>query len=230
MAQVKTNSEIAKIQKACSITDAIFKKIISHFTWETEIELRDFISSEIRKRGLKPSFPPIVTSGARAGNEIHPQSTNARMKGFVIIDMGVVFEKYMSDMTRTIFVGVPTKKDRALYEMVLNAKIVGERFVIAGGKTAFADLAAREMLGSYNKYFIHTLGHGVGTRIHEAPRIYWKQDRPSFRLGMVVTVEPGIYIPNTLGIRIEDTGVVTTKGYKKLTRSTLDLVVIPFIK
>jgi Xaa-Pro aminopeptidase len=136
----------------------------------------------------------------------------------------------MSDMTRTIFVGKPSKREEDLYEKVLKSKQAGEGFVVAGGKAAFADLAARQALGPLNRYFIHTLGHGVGTRIHEAPRIYWRRTRPCFRVGMVVTVEPGIYIPGKLGIRIEDTGVVTEKGFQKLTRAPLTLVSVPVAK
>jgi Xaa-Pro aminopeptidase len=230
MAQVKTKTEIAKIKKACEITDQIFKKIVSNFKWKTEIELRDFISAEIKKQGLKPSFPPIVTSGARAGNDIHPKSTDAKLEGFVILDFGVIYQTYMSDMTRTVFVGTPTKKDRELYNMVLRSKLESEKLVQKDVKTAFADLKAREVMGEYNKYFIHTLGHGVGTRIHEAPRIYWNRTRSYFRENMIVTVEPGIYIPNTLGIRIEDTGVVTSQGFSALTLSPQELLAFPLVK
>jgi Xaa-Pro aminopeptidase len=230
MAQIKTKSEIAKIARACEITDQIFKKIISRFTWKTETELRDFIAAEIARRGLKPSFPPIVTSGSRAGNEIHPKSTNTRLEGFVIIDFGVMYQKYMSDMTRTIFVGTPTKQQTRLYELLLKSKQEAEKLVLKDVKAAFSDLKAREVLGKFNKYFIHTLGHGVGTRIHEAPRIYWRRTRPYFREHMVVTVEPGIYIPNMLGMRIEDTGVVTKAGFVPLTRSSLKLIVVPLVK
>ncbi len=224
MAQVKTKTEIAKIKKACEITDQIFKKIISNFKWKTEVELQAFISSEIKKRGLKPSFPPIVTSGARAGNDIHPKPTDSKLEGFVILDFGVIFQGYMSDMTRTVFVGKPTKEEKDLYAMVLKSKTEAEKLYLPDVKAAFSDLRSREVMGEYNKYFVHTLGHGVGTRIHEAPRIYWRRERPYFRENMVVTVEPGIYIPNKLGIRIEDTGVITKKGFVSLTRSSQELL------
>ena len=114
MAQIKTTEEIVKIKKACRVTDAIFERIVGNFYFKTEIELRDFILSEIKKRGLKPSFPPIVSASKRAGNEIHPQSTDKALVGFVIIDFGVIYEHYMSDMTRTIFVGKPTNEDEML--------------------------------------------------------------------------------------------------------------------
>jgi Xaa-Pro aminopeptidase len=230
MARIKTPTEIKKIQKACGITDAIFLKIIQKFVFKTEIELRDYIVAEIKKRGLKPSFPPIVTSGVRAGNDIHPKPTDSKLEGFVIIDMGVVYQDYMSDMTRTVYVGKASADEKKLYHKVLQSKVQSQKLVLPDVKTAFADLKAREVLGEETKYFIHTLGHGVGTRIHEAPRIYWRRTQSYFRTNMVVTVEPGIYIPNKLGIRIEDTGVVTPKGYVTLTKSSQELLVFPKIR
>ncbi len=227
MSVVKTASEIAKIKKACEITDTIFKKIVGNFHFRTEIELRDFILAEMKKRGVKPSFPPIVTSGPRAGNDIHPPSTDAMLKGFVIIDFGVVYQKYMSDMTRTVYVGQSSKKEQEIYALVLAAKQAAEKVVRAGAKCALADFVARDALGVYGKYFIHTLGHGVGTRIHEAPRIYWKRLLPTFKQNMIFTIEPGLYIKNRLGIRIEDTYVVTTTGSKTLTLSPQKLLVFP---
>lgn len=225
MAQIKTQVEITKIQKACKITDQIFKKVISNFYFKTEIELRDFILSEIKKRGLKPSFPPIVSSGQRAGNEIHPSSTAHTLKGFVIIDFGVIYEKYMSDMTRTIFVGKPTDNDRMVYNLVLKSQLTGVNLVKPGTKCGAVDQKVRDILGRYKKYFIHTLGHGVGRRIHESPKLFFKYTRPSFKTGMVVTIEPGIYVPKKFGIRIEDTGVVTRKSFKVFTKSPKALLV-----
>lgn len=226
MAQVKTKEEIAKIRKACLITDQIYKKIIGNFKFKTELELCNFILKEIKVRNLRPSFPPIVVSGGRAGDEIHPKPTNEMLRGFVIIDFGVVYKRYMSDMTRTIFVGKPSSLDRTLYTRILNAKKKGEKVAKANVKCFLADKAARESLGNYRKYFIHTLGHGVGTRIHEAPRIYEKRIRPYFREGMVITIEPGIYIPGRLGIRIEDTYLVKKDSVEALTHSTQALVTI----
>lgn len=225
MAQIKTKEEIAYIKKACQITDQIFEDIISDFYFKTEIELKDFIECEIQRRNLKPSFPPIVTSGARAGNEIHPQATTAPLQGFVIIDFGVIYRSYMSDMTRTVFVGTPKQKDIQYYAQVLLAKTTAEEYVLPNIKVIASDLAAREALGKLNQYFIHTLGHGVGKKIHETPKIYWKNSKVAFKENMVVTIEPGIYIPKKLGIRIEDTGIVTKKGFVTLTKATQELIV-----
>jgi Xaa-Pro aminopeptidase len=226
MAIRKTNSEIASIKKACEITDAIFTGIIGDFRFVTERELALHIRREAKRRGLREAFPPIVTSGSRAGDEIHPKYTDEKMTGFVIIDMGVRVGGYCSDMTRTIFVGKPTEKDKAMYQLVLGSKKAGEKMVKPDALCAAADEAARKAMGAYRKYFIHTLGHGVGKRIHEKPIIFFKRTDDVFIENSVVTVEPGMYIPGKLGIRIEDTYLVTPKGAVALTRSPQKLIVI----
>jgi Xaa-Pro aminopeptidase len=226
MAQVKRKDEIIKIKKACQITDAIFSNIIKNFNFKTEIELRDFIVDEIKKRGLKSSFPPIVTSGKRAGNEIHPKSTDNKMSGFVIIDFGVIYEKYMSDMTRTIYAGVPTKEDKDIYKLLLQSEELGINIAAKDVNCADVDEVVRNSLGKYKKYFIHMLGHGVGTKIHEEPKLYYKLTKPILKENMIITIEPGIYIKNKLGIRIEDTCLITKKGCVSLTKSPKDLIVV----
>ena len=226
MALIKTKSEIADIEKACRITDEIFAGIIGLFAFTTERELMLHIRREIKKRGLREAFPPIVSGGARAGNEIHPKSTSAVLEGFVIIDFGVRVNGYCSDMTRTVFVGKPTAKDKMLYKLVSDAKETSAKMVKPGSKCAAADAAARKVLGAYKKYFIHTLGHGVGKRIHEMPRMYFKRDEDTFEEGMAVTIEPGIYLPGKLGIRIEDTYIVEKKGLRALTKSPKSLIVV----
>ncbi|MES2930410.1 MAG: M24 family metallopeptidase [Patescibacteria group bacterium] len=228
MAQVKTKKEIANIKKACQITDAIFTLILKQDLKNmTEVMLRDFILAEIKKRGLRPSFKPIVTSGPHAGNEIHPfDPKNKKLSGFVIIDFGVVYEKYMSDMTRTIFVGVPTPEDEMLYDIILRGELLGIVNAKAGISSASVDDIVRTSLGKYKKYFIHMLGHGVGTRIHENPRLFYKLTKPVLKENMVITIEPGIYIKNKLGIRIEDTCLVTKKGCVPLTKSPKELIFI----
>jgi Xaa-Pro aminopeptidase len=221
----KSKTEIKYIAKACKITDEIFTKIISNFCFATERELSLFIRQEIKNRGLREAFPPIVTSGARAGNSIHPKPTKEKLEGFVIIDFGVRVNGYCSDMTRTIFVGRPTQKDKELYKLIFESKKAGEKNVKINAQCAIADSAARKMLGHYTKYFIHTLGHGVGKRIHEKPRIYFKREEDVFLEDMIITVEPGIYIPNKLGIRIEDTYLVSKNGVHALTNSSQKLLV-----
>ena len=227
MAQIKTKEQIIKIKKACNITDNIFSLILKQDLRNmTEQDLCDFILLQIKKRGLKPSFPPIVTSGVRAGNEIHPKSTSSLLSGFVIIDLGVVYEKYMSDMTRTIFVGMPTVEDELLYSYILRGELLGIKESRIGIHCSSVDNVVRESLGEYKKYFIHMLGHGVGTKIHEEPKLYFKLDKPILKENMIITIEPGIYIKRKCGIRIEDTCLITKKGCIPLTKSPKELIII----
>lgn len=222
---IKTKKEIASIVRACAITDEIFSVLTKKFSnFKTEIEVRDFILNEIKKRKLKPSFPPIVTSGSRAGNDIHPQATHEKLQGFVIIDFGVVYKGYMSDMTRTVFVGKASVGDKTIYNKLLETQEKAMHYLRDETRASAADIFARENLGELAKYFIHTLGHGVGKRIHESPKL-WRNSKHFLRTNMVVTNEPGIYIPNKLGIRIEDTIVVTDGKPKILTKSTKKLLV-----
>ena len=223
---IKTTKEQTAIRGACQITDEIFSLLTKLALKNmTEQELAHWILSEIKKHKVTPSFPPIVTSGVRAGNEIHPQPTGARLEGFVIIDFGVIYRGYCSDMTRTVFVGRPIQKDRDMYALVLHAQDVGMRAALPDQKCAAADQASRAALGEYARYFIHTLGHGIGRHVHELPHIYHKRTHNYFRVGMAVTIEPGIYIPNRLGIRIEDTYFVTPSGLEQVTQSQKKLLI-----
>lgn len=228
MAMIKTKQEINYITKACQATDKIFTKILhrSDLCKITEIELVRYILNEIKKVGLKPSFKPIVTSGIRAGNEIHPKPTNEKLEGFVIIDFGVRYQGYCSDMTRTIFIGKCTKKDKDIYNKVLRAQNLGIKLSIKGAVCGEIDGKVRNSLGEDAQYFIHTLGHGLGKKIHELPRMYYKNTQHILEEGMAITIEPGVYIPNKLGIRIEDTILVTKSGPKILTKSPKELICI----
>lgn len=225
MAVIKTKQEIRSIEQACRITDAIFKKIVDDFYFTTERELYDFIVAEIRRRKLSVAFKPIVATGEGAA-EPHHKAGDAILHGFTVIDFGARVNGYCSDMTRTVYVGKPSSRERSFYERVCVAKERAEVAVRPGVRCSEADAAARRVLGPYEKYFIHTLGHGLGKRIHEAPRIYHKRTRHYFRENMAITIEPGIYIPGKLGIRIEDTYVVTGAGVRPLTRSPLGLLTV----
>jgi len=225
MALIKTKKEFALISRACKITDAIFSKITGDFHFRTEQELSGFILEEIKKRGLRPSFPPIVASG-KGASEPHHIPVDTRLSGFVVIDFGVVYKKYMSDMTRTVYVGKPSLEERKKYRIVLEAEMLGIKIIRAGVRCGAVDKAVRDFFGpKWQKYFIHTLGHGVGTRIHEPPKIFYKRMRNSFKKDMAVTVEPGLYVPGKWGIRIEDTCRVTDKKCLPLTRSPKKLLI-----
>lgn len=227
MAQVKTKDEIRKIKMACRITDAIFINLckIKNLSEFSEIELRDYILKEIKKKGLRPSFPPIVSGSPRSGNDIHPKPTKEKLKGFVIVDFGVRYEGYCSDMTRMLFIGKPTKNQKEIYKKILDSQLLGIKNSVSGTTCAFIDDKVRKSLGSYKKYFIHTLGHGVGKRIHEPPMLFYKLLKPILKENMVITIEPGIYIKNKFGIRIEDTILITKKDPVLLTKSSKKLMI-----
>ncbi len=227
MAMIKTKKEIGYITKACIATDKVFAKILKQDLLNiTEVQLAQYILAEIKKAGLKPSFKPIVASSVRACNEIHPKPTNEKLKGFTIIDFGVRYEGYCSDMTRTVFVGKPTKQDKDIYHKILKVQNLGIRMSVSGAVCGAIDEKVRNSLGDEAKYFIHTLGHGLGKKIHELPRMYYKHTKHVLDNDMAITIEPGIYIPNSLGIRIEDTILVTRNGPKALTKSPKNLIVI----
>ncbi len=227
MGIIKNKYEQNCIKKACRITDQIFSEIVRELEkgrYFTELDLKRAIKKKIASRGLREAFSPIVSGGPRAGNEIHPKSTKSTLIGFVIIDFGVRVDGYCSDMTRTVFFGLPSKKEKDLYNLILKSQEIGILSVKENTLCASADKEARSFLGRYKKYFIHTLGHGVGRRIHERPMIYEKREGEIFKNGMVVTIEPGIYIKEKLGIRIEDTLLVYGNHPQVFTKSPKNLL------
>ncbi len=208
------------IKKACEITDSIFSELIKHkFLTEKEIEL--FILTEIRNRKLKPSFPPIVATSKNAANPHHvPKKT--KLKGFTVIDFGVRYNGYCSDMTRMIYYGKPNKKELELYELCLKVQKNAIKRLKIGVKYSNVAEEVREALGKYAEFFIHSLGHGVGRKIHQSPKIGVKSRDIAKK--EIITIEPGIYIKNKLGIRIEDTIEINRK-IKVLTKTSKKLVI-----
>ena len=165
------------------------------------------------------SFETIVAGGAnsalphwRASSQPIPNT------GFVVLDFGVILSGYCSDMTRTVWVGKPDGKARAMYEAVLEAQLAGLEAVRPGATTGEVDGAARRVLqrAGLGSYFTHSTGHGVGLEIHEAPRLARGQ-KEVLQPGMVVTIEPGVYVPGKGGVRIEDMVAVTEAGHEVLT-------------
>ena len=224
MASVKTKKEISLIKKACEITDCIFSEIISlvNLNDMTEKELAKFIKSRIKYYKCKPSFRAIVAASGAASTPHHKPAQN-KLKGFVVIDFGVIYKKYMSDMTRTIYVGKPSEKEKKIYNLVLKSQQKAKEAIEPIIKCRDVDAVSRKVLGKWNKYFIHGLGHGVGTRIHEMPRLN-KKSRYYVKRDMVITIEPGVYVKRKFGIRIEDTCIVQKSGCINLTKSTKKLL------
>jgi Xaa-Pro aminopeptidase len=172
------------------------------------------------------SFETIVASGARSALP-HGRATDAPLprRGFVTLDFGIILKGYCSDMTRTVFLGKPKLSERHTYQTVLEGQESAINAVAAGVSCAEVDEAARSVLRreGLGEAFTHSTGHGVGLEIHEPPRVGAGQ-RTRLQAGMVVTIEPGVYLPGNFGIRIEDMVAVTRTGGQVLTPSPKALI------
>jgi Xaa-Pro aminopeptidase len=172
------------------------------------------------------SFPPIVAFGAHTARPHHEASEKKLKRGdMVLIDMGVVYKNYASDLTRSFFTKGPTSEQGDVYTTVLMAHQAAARMIKSGAKADDVDRAARLFISDsgYKKKFGHATGHGIGLDVHELPRVA-KGDQTVLAPGMVITVEPGIYLPGRLGVRIEDMIEVTASGSKVLNHFSKELV------
>lgn len=228
---IKDEAELAILQAAADIADRTYDHILTFIEsgmTEREVELE--LEFTMRKLGAtSPSFDIIVASGKRAALP-HGVASNKRIEAgdLVTMDFGALYKGYCSDMTRTVMVGEPTDKQREIYDIVLTA----QKRTIAGIKPGMtgreADALARDYIADkgYGDNFGHGTGHGLGLDIHEEPRLSRKNSETVLKPGMVVTVEPGIYIPDLGGVRIEDDVVITNTGCQRLTKSTKELIVL----
>lgn len=227
---VKDKNEISLIKTAAEIADNAFCHILS-FIKEgvTEREVAFEIEMFMRKNGAsKTSFDTIVLTG-KNGSMPHgvPTDTPIKAGDLVTMDFGCVYKGYCSDMTRTVGVKGIDSFSKEVYETVLKAHYAAIPFYKEGVATADADKAARDIITSagYGENFGHSLGHGVGIDIHEAPNASSKS-KSVFKNNNIVTDEPGIYIPSKLGVRIEDMLIVTEKGGKSLSSTQKELIII----
>ncbi|HEY4933945.1 MAG TPA: Xaa-Pro peptidase family protein [Terriglobales bacterium] len=194
-----------------------------------EVEVAATLEFAARRAGADGmSFDTIVAAGKRGALPHGRASTQPiPRRGFVVIDSGVILRGYCSDMTRTVHVGRVSRVEREWYEAVLEAQLVGIAAVRPGVTAGEVDEATRSVLrkAKLDRHFTHSTGHGVGLEIHEPPRLGTKQTE-RLAPGMVVTIEPGIYVPGKGGIRIEDMVVVTGRGCEVLTPVTKELIEI----
>ena len=193
----------------------------------SEVEVAGRLELAARQAGADGmSFDTIVAAGKRGALPHGKASRQAIPKrGFVVVDSGVILRGYCSDMTRTLHVGRTSRVEREWYESVLQAQLVGIATVRAGVTAGEVDDAVRNVLrkAKLDRYFTHSTGHGVGLEIHEPPRL-GKNQSEKLVAGMVITIEPGIYVPGKGGIRIEDMVVVTETGCEILTPVTKELI------
>lgn len=218
----KTSTEISKIQKAVDLCELVMKEIFSLIRpGITEKEVAWKIEEQVRISGAEDvSFQPIVASGPN-GAKPHavPSDRHIGEGEPVILDMGTKLEGYCSDMTRTFFQGEPNGKFKEIYKIVREAQLRAISAIRNGVHSAEIDGIARKFISEsgYGKEFGHALGHGVGLAVHEAPRLSPKS-KDILQTGMVVTVEPGIYIPSLGGVRLENMVLVQENDCRVLNR------------
>lgn len=228
--KVKSPEEIEAIRASAKLCTAAFRQAVRRFrAGMTEIDAAAEIEYRMRKLGAEgAAFETIVAAGARAALP-HARPGAARLEAGkpVLVDMGANLAGYMSDMTRVAHFGPPPREFARLYDAVLEAQQAALQVVRAGVKARRVDQAARRALKArgLDRFFTHSTGHGVGLEIHEGPRLGAKSDE-ILEAGMVVTVEPGIYLPGKAGIRIEDTVVVSPTGAEILTPVSKEVMVL----
>lgn len=222
--EVKDAEEIVLLRKAASLGCRLFEDLLTVIEpGRREVEIAAHLEFAARTAGAEAmSFETIVAGGKRSALP-HGHATAARLprKGFVVLDFGVKLAGYCSDMTRTVHLGAAMAAERDAYQAVLEAQRVAVAAVRPGIPCGEVDEAARSVLRSAKlaDFFTHSTGHGVGLEIHESPRIGQRQPQ-TLEPGMVVTIEPGVYLPGRFGIRIEDMVLVTRTGSEVLTPVT----------
>ena len=227
---VKTDYEVDCIKKAQKIAEDAFSHILT-FIKEgvTEKEIALELDFYMLKNGAEAvSFETIAVSGKNSSMP-HGVPTDKKIENgdFITMDFGAVYNGYHSDMTRTVIVGKPTEKQKEVYETVLKAQKSALE-VLKNGVTGFdVDKVARDIIenAGYKENFGHGTGHGVGIEIHESPNLS-PYSKATLETGNVVTVEPGIYIPDEFGVRIEDMALITEDGYINLTSCEKELIIL----
>ena len=225
---VKDEDELTLIVEAALLGCRLFDHILSFLRpGLAEFEVAAELEHQARLLGAEGmSFETIVASGRRSALP-HGRATAARLprNGFLTLDFGIIHKGYCSDMTRTVHLGKPSARERSAYQAVLDAQLDAVAAVSAGASCGQVDEAARSVLrhAGLADAFTHSTGHGVGLEIHEPPRIGAGQTTHLLP-GMVVTIEPGIYLPDEFGVRIEDMVAVTRNGGQVLTPAPKALI------
>ena len=227
---IKTPDERLRIMKAAAMGDICFSHILEYIRpGMTELQVSDEIERTLMSLGAEGlSFPTICVSGVNT-TQPHGEPTDKVIEDgdFVTMDFGAVVEGYCGDMTRTIAVGHVSEKQREVYDVVLRSQLAGLDACRAGVRCRDIDAVSRNIIeeAGYGEFYIHGTGHGVGTEVHEAPTLNSRSDEILAEF-MPVTVEPGIYIPNEFGVRIEDLAIITEFGIINTVKSEKELIII----
>ena len=227
---IKSVSEIAAIRKACGIADETFERMLQEVRpGITERELAARLNLELAARGADgASFETIVAFGERSAlPHARPGARELRRGDIVLFDFGAVADGYVSDMTRTVACGAPATEMREVYALVLNAQAAAIGGIRGGMTGPEADRLAREVIeaAGHGARFGHSLGHGIGLQVHEAPRL-GKKSEDRLEAGMTVTIEPGVYLEGVGGVRIEDDALIIETGVELLTSAPKDQLLI----
>ena len=225
---VKDADEIARMGAAALLISDVFRKVLPVIRpGISELDVAAEIEYGIKHGGGSgPSFDTIVACGPRsAWAHARPTSKLLGKSELVVLDQGAILKNYCSDMTRTVFLGRASARVRRMYQAVLQAQEAAKRSIRPGVKAGEVDRAARRTLKRFGlaSYFTHSTGHGLGIEVHEMPRL-GKGEETVLQEGMVVTVEPGVYLEGLGGIRIEDDVVVTAQGAVDLTTAPRDFL------
>jgi len=227
---IKQAVELDYMQRAAALSEAALEAVLPMISPNvTELDIAAELSYQQKKRGASgDSFSPIVASGARAAMP-HATPTNAHfVQGeLILLDFGCMYEGYASDQTRTVALGKPSKQASTIYNIVRKAQQLGLERAQCGMKARKLDEVVRRFITKhgYGEQFGHALGHGIGLEVHEEPRISSRSETILQEM-MLFTIEPGIYLPNCCGVRIEDTVVMGTQGAMPLQQFSKELIVL----
>jgi Xaa-Pro aminopeptidase len=221
--KVKDAAELALMERVLNLTDEVFNATVAAIQpGMTEREIAWMTERAYRERGADGAgFPTIVASGPHAARPHHrPGDRQIRQGEPIIIDMGALIDGYSGDLTRTIWFGEPDDRLKAVYNVVFEANAAALAGLRPGLNGKDGDALARQVIDSagYKEQFVHGLGHGLGIRVHEGPSLSMTST-DVLEPGEVVTVEPGIYIPDWGGVRIEDVVTITEQGCRNLTKA-----------
>jgi Xaa-Pro aminopeptidase len=224
--RVKDEQELAAIAAAAELADEIWRWSLERgLEGRSELDVARAAEARMRELGAEPSFPTIVAAGPNGAlPHAEPGEREIGAGELVVFDMGAKLDGYCSDGTRTFACGEPGERAREVYETVRAAQAAALEAVLPGAEGEAVDKVARDAIvaAGHGEHFGHGLGHGVGLEVHEEPRLSPRSD-DVLEVGEVVTVEPGVYLPGELGVRIEDLVVVTADGHRNLSGLPKDL-------
>ncbi len=227
---IKDEKELATIRKACSISDRAFTDVLDFIKpgQTTELQVANFLDFRMREYGASGiSFESIIASGYRSAMPHGVASDKVIQSGETLtMDFGCYYNHYVSDMTRTIHIGETTDEEREIYDIVLRSNRALIDAAKAGMTRRDYDKVARDVIveAGYGDHFTHGIGHGIGLDIHEIP--YFGNSDETIEAGMVLTDEPGIYLADKYGVRIEDDIIITENGCELITLAPKELIVL----